>query len=225
MSTGAVLAEDKLMVVPSFGKLSISLIVTLLSLMLVLLGSREAGLSLADLTDDPGLSSSRAWFAGGLSTFGLILMAMATGVAFFSVSLRKFLAVGRRRTSASFWIGVCSAMLLIDDAYMLHDSFFPSVLNVPEIVPQFLIGGVVFVVLFLFRKAIGESFIFAIPAVSCWTISVLIDVGMDDTGVVVLLLEDGFKTLGICFWLQFCWDMAKRSVEQVLKQKMAKLGV
>jgi hypothetical protein len=224
MSIEAGLVEEELKVVPSLGKLSISLIVTLLSLMLVLLGSHEAGLSLADLTDDPSLSNSRAWFAGGFSTFGFILMAMATGVAFFSVSLRKFLAVGRRRTSASFWIGVCSATLLADDAYMLHDSFFPYILNVPEIVPQLLIGGAVFTVLFVFRKAIGESFFFAIPAVSCWVVSVLIDIGLDDSAVVVLLIEDGFKILGICFWLQFCWDMAKRSVAQMLKQKTAELG-
>lgn len=204
--------------VPALGRLSVSLIVSLFSLMVVLLASRESGLELADLTDDPSLSNSRAWFAGGLSTFGLILMAMASGVGFFSVSLRKSLAVGRRRTSASFWLGVCSLILLLDDAYMLHDSFFPTVLNTPEIIPQLLIGGSVFTTLFLFRKAIGVSFLFAIPAVCCWSLSVLIDFGLDDSALIVLLLEDGFKILGICFWLQFCWDMARRSVKQMISQ-------
>jgi hypothetical protein len=203
---------------PALGRLSVSLIVSLISLVVVLLASREAGLNLADLTDDPSLSNSRAWFAGGLSTFGLILMAMASGVAFFSVSLRKYLAEGQRRRSASFWVGVCSLVLLIDDAFMLHDSFFPMVLNTPEIIPQLLIGGSVFLTLLLFRKAIGESFLFAIPAVSCWSLSVLIDFSLDDSGLIVLLLEDGFKILGICFWLQFCWDMARRSVKQMLIQ-------
>lgn len=203
---------------PALGRLSVSLIVSLLSLMVALLVSRESGLQLADLTDDPSLSNSRAWFAGGLSTFGVILMAMASGVAFFSAGLRKYLAVGRRRRSASFWIGLCSLVLLIDDAYMLHDSFFPNVLNTPEIIPQLFIGGSVFATLILFRRAIGESFLFAIPAVSCWVLSVLIDFGLDDSGLLVLLLEDGFKILGICFWFQFCGDMARRSVKQMIDQ-------
>lgn len=224
MNATGVLQKDELMAVPQIGRLSVSLVVTLLSLVLVLLGSREAGLSLADLTDDASLSDSRAWFAGGLSTFGFILMAASCGVAFFSVSLRKFFAVGRRRSSASFWIGICSSVLLIDDAYMLHDSIFPTLLGIPEVVPQVLIGSGVAGVLFLFRKAIAESFVFAIPAVICWTLSVLIDVGLDDSGLVVLLLEDGFKLLGICFWLQFCWDMAKRSVGQMINQQKAVLG-
>ncbi len=199
------------------GQLSPSLTLTLCGIVFALIASQGGNLSLSDLTDDAGVSRGGTWFAGAFSTLGLIILAFATATVTFAVRVRKQLLITRRRQSACFWIAVSTGLLLADDAFMLHDGVLAEVLHVPESLTQVLIGSIIAFVLFMFRKAVGNSFIFAVPALLCWSISVLADSLLNDRLFAVLLLEDGCKLLGICCWYQFCRDMAQRSIVEMFE--------
>ncbi len=201
---------------PGLGRLAAPLAMSLAALLLALVASHYTGLSLAELSDDAALSAKRGWLIGALSTLGSVLLAMAAGVSLLAVALRKHYNAGPRRASTSFWMACCSLLLLADDAFLLHEGLFLLVLGIPEFLTQVLIGGVIIAVLLLFRRAIVGSFIFALPAVICWVISVLSDSLLDDRQLAALVIEDGFKLLGICLWLQFSFDMARRSISQVI---------
>lgn len=216
VTTKLVIKRRRVLEMPSIGRLLLPLVMSLGALLLALLASHHTGLNLAEISDDAALSAKRGWLIGALSTLGNVLLAIAVGMSLLAVSLRKHLGAGRRRTSASFWLGCCSLLLLLDDAFLLHEGLFLQVFGIPEVLTQMLIGAVVIGVLMLFRQAIAGSLFFALPAVICWAISVLSDSFLDGQQLAALVIEDGFKLLGICLWLQFSFDVAQRNLRQLV---------
>lgn len=212
-----VIKQRRVLEVPNPARLAPPLVISLGALLMALVASHYTGLSLADLTDDAATTEKRGWLIGVLSNLGSALLAMAVGVSLLAVTLRKECDAGQRRGSTSFWLACCSTLLLLDDAFLLHEGLLLHVFGIPEVITQVAIGGLIITVLMLFRRAIAASFIFALPAVICWIVSVLSDSLLDDRHLAALLIEDGFKLLGICLWLQFCTEMAKRSLRQLIR--------
>lgn len=217
VTTKLVIKRRRVLELPGIGRLLLPLVMSLGALLLALLASHHTGLNLAEISDDAALSAKRGWLIGALSTLGNVLLAIAVGMSLLAVSLRKHFGAGRRRTSASFWLGCCSLLLLLDDAFLLHEGLLLQVFGIPEVLTQMLIGAVVIGVLMLFRQAIAGSLFFALPAVMCWAISVLSDSFLDGQQLAALVIEDGFKLLGICLWLQFSFDVARRSLRQLIR--------
>ncbi|WP_159267800.1 hypothetical protein [Zhongshania aliphaticivorans] len=191
------------------------LIICVLVILVAVIISQATGLSFETLSEDASMSSSRTWLTGALSTLGIILFAMAAGILFFAVSIRKRMGISKRNNPA-FWLAVCSFLLLLDDAFQIHETLSSHVFNIPDWVIQIAIGQIIILTLIIFRSAIQSSFVFALPAIFCWAASVLIDLLSDQFALSLILLEDSLKLLGIFFWLQLAIDIGRRSLENAI---------
>lgn len=186
------------------------LVITLVVFMLALLAQQNAGVEIAALTEDAGVLENKSWFTGVISTLGICLLAGASGIAYFAGNFRKSIGAGPRRTSALYWLSLCSLLLLMDDAFLLHETLTEQLPFLPEAVTQGSIGAIIIATLVLFRKAIANSFIYAVPAIICWTISVSVDMLPHENAANFLIAEDGSKLLGIVLWFRFITDLATR---------------
>ncbi len=184
--------------------------ITLVVFVSALLARQNAGIEISVLTEDAGLINNPAWFTGIISTLGICLLAAATGIGYFAGNFRKTVASGPRSTSALYWLSICSLMLLLDDAFQFDETLSAEIPLLPEAVTQGAIGLLIILTLVLFRSAIASSFIYAIPAVLCWTVSVSVDMLPHDNASTFLLAEDGSKLLGIMLWYRFISDLATR---------------
>ncbi|MFT5888284.1 MAG: hypothetical protein ACI9BO_001102 [Zhongshania sp.] len=191
------------------------MIIGLIVIILTIMISRETGLSFSTLSEDAGMSDTKTWLTGALSTLGIILLAIAAGIMLFTSGFRKQLGISKR-SSAGFWLSICTIVLMLDDAFQLHEILAGELFGMSDWIIQVAIGLMIILVLCLFRSAIQSSFIFALPAISFWAASVLLDLVSAEFSWSSVLMEDSFKLLGICCWLQFSIDIGNRSLRDIM---------
>jgi len=170
----------------------------------------------SSLTRDPSSVTHSFFLTGFMSTFGLMLWSGTVGICLLTVSTLLPISLEKR----SLWFfgvsGSFSLLLLVDDAYLIHEMIFPTYLHLraERMEMMYLIFIISF--LFYFRDYIfstdyillGTALIFF--AASLW---------MDRTDQVPdfgTFVEDSFKVLGIIFWLFYFFRVAL----QVLRKQV-----
>lgn len=160
-----------------------------------------AALALADragqaperLTRDPAAIFDFWPFVGSLSQIGILLMAATCSICLFAAVSAK---ENRGLLTA---IGFFSGYFLIDDAFMLHEAFFPS-LGIREkvsLVPMALSG----LLIFWYNKKHFLSW----DAIAIWISGICLSVSIVMDGIFKFSsfetwIEDGFKFVGLAMW-------------------------
>ncbi|WP_372748880.1 hypothetical protein [Litorivivens sp.] len=210
MHTKLVIRRKRVLPELNAASLALPAIITLLVFMVALVAQQSSGIKLGTLTEDAGTQVDNAWFVGLISTIGICLLAGSAALGFFAGNFRKRIQGGPRKTSALMWLSLCSFLLLADDALMIHETLSQMVPYLPEAAIQASIGFLIIATLLIFHRAIGPSFIYAAPALLCWTLSVCADMLPADGNAAIILVEDGTKFLGIVLWFTFIHDLATR---------------
>lgn len=159
--------------------------------------------TVADFTRDVTTLAGLPFYAGALSTLGLLLWSAAVAVCFFTYSLL------RPKTDAPIvrYIGFgggLTMLLLIDDAYLLHEQVFPGYLGVPQ--EAVVVAYPVLALLFAwsYRHVLAQThYLLFLLSVTAFAGSIgadfVIYLFLPETGV-LMLVEDGSKLVGIVGW-------------------------
>ncbi len=156
------------------------------------------------LTRDPSTTVEEAWYLGGLSSLGVVgWAAAATVFGFGAVGARTH--AGHRALAATLATGsVLTAVLLIDDLFLVHDDILLRAIGseIP-VLAAYALGFAAW--LFVHRRQIMASTA-RVPlgaAATGFVASVVIDRIWDSDGDWRLVTEDGAKFLGIWTWVVF----------------------
>lgn len=156
-------------------------------------------------TKDPASLSGLHPLAGIVSNSGVLLWAACTAVSFFSAALLRGNPerCGMRRFL--FCAGWMTLLLLIDDFFMLHDALLPDCAGIPERCVYCFYAILLAAFLFAFRRIIVQTeYLLLLAALGFFSASVFVDFFQHHIQALIgecrILLEDGFKFLGIAGW-------------------------
>jgi hypothetical protein len=148
---------------------------------------------------------------------GGFLWSAAAAVCFFSWRVSRGRADGRFLTFWLFW-GIVTTHLLIDDAFQLHEEVYPAWLGIGQKV-TYLAYGLLFVIgMAIFRDVfLKTEYLLFLVALAFFGLSVFVDLAEQQIERTVgqwrILLEDGFKLLGVATWMAYFWRTA--AAEQI----------
>jgi hypothetical protein len=165
---------------------------------------------ISTFTGDPASIGSLPWYAGALSHVGVLLLCAVFAVGTFAGLVMRSVDGGTDESRFLLSSAALSALLLLDDLFMLHEDVVPSVLGVPQwiVVALYLGLGVVFIAAnrrVLLRARTGVL----VLAVGLLTASVAFDLAFDqdlietDRWSLRYLIEDGLKLAGLAGWSFF----------------------
>lgn len=174
------------------------------------------------LTLDPIAVGNNPFYTGALSNIGILFWCAATTVCWFCFALLIELKQKKRLQLFFLASGALTAFLLFDDLFVLHSIGFPQYLKIPEESIVFIYLLIVIAYLSIFRRMIlstdNISFVFALIF---FGLSVLFDKEVFpipdywlDNGN-NLLLEDGFKILGIVSWFYYFVQLGITEIKKV----------
>ncbi len=151
-----------------------------------------------ELTADPATIHSAHPFTGIISNLGIVLWTIAMSVSLLSGAILTT-AGNTKKGKFLILIGMMTAILMLDDLFMMHDYLFVDF----EIV-FYLIYAVFVAVLFIkyYRLILKNNYSFLVAAVIFLGLSVVLDITMENSGI-QYLFEDGLKFLGILSWTLF----------------------
>ena len=163
------------------------------------------------LTRDPMAVFGGDFYVGIISNVGVLIWCATATVCFFAAGMLG--RIGGDRAQRSFFLaaGALTAILLMDDLFLVHEQVFPVYLGLHERLAFgfYLLSIVGF--LFVFRREIlGSEWLSLLLALGFFAASVVSDVNAIHHriaaaagGGVALLFEDGFKLLGIVTWATY----------------------
>ena len=166
--------------------------------------------------------------AGALSSVGVLLWGATASVCLFTSLVLHGSSLESDRTHFLLSAGLLTAVLTIDDLFLIHDDFAPNYLNISEkfVLSLLLISILYFLTYYLYTILKTDFFILLI-SLSLLAISFLSDlifeykllfVGAELRGL-RYLLEEGSKLLGIAGWLGYfgrvCYTSLVRSLSSV----------
>jgi len=156
-------------------------------------------------TRDPTVTLGGPPYVGFISNIGMIVWAFTAAICFFSSIVSNKYTVPNKynRFIASPYLlfsGLLTLLLLIDDMFMLHDSFLPNFLNIPEKIVY--LGYLILVLAYLIKfrtEIIKNEYVILVIAFFFFGSSVLSDMFLPQQGY-EFLFEDGLKLFGIVTW-------------------------
>ena len=190
----------------ALGVLLLAALPILVLFMLGVLGDRP----LYDLTRDPAAITGSSALNGALSTLGLMLWAATVGICALTLGLLREWRVKGPAPRFFFWAGGLTLLLLLDDAFLVHERVLPGLLDLPGEVMLFVYGLALLAYLWLLRwLPFEEEAIYLAGAGLLFGLSLALDyvLPFSSRGT---FAEDSFKFLGIVFWLVFHGRMAQR---------------
>lgn len=179
---------------------------TICVLLLIMAGAIKiaATTSYSELFRDITASFEAPVYVGLFSQIGLILWSVAIGALLVGALLTNSVRVEEDRGFLTY--SLCLTILLAaDDAFLIHESVFDSVLGLGERTAFGLYGIAILGYIFLFQKQLLEThFPLLLISLGLFAVSMLVDslpalagyTGRD----AIFLLEDGAKLAGIVFW-------------------------
>jgi hypothetical protein len=160
------------------------------------------GMPSEHLTRDPNAIFDAPLYIGFLSQVGIFFWASAAAVCLYSGAL---LAAGPSNTVTRGFLysaGLLSMLLGLDDAFLLHEQFFPFI-GIPEKVVYVIYASLMLCFLFRFRTLILRTeYPMLAAGLLLFSASVLLDV-IQPEGIDVFLVEDTAKIAGIMSWLAY----------------------
>lgn len=161
----------------------------------------------SELMRDPTSIHGMSPLIGLFSNLGIFVMFCAGGAAVFASRH------ARRRQGLLRAAGLLTLVVAFDDFFMVHDYFVPGLLGLDELfflVPLGLAAGAVFVV---YRRELASREHAALwLALALLSASIAVDVLVPFSPRAVLV-EDGFKFVGLCLWALYWIRLAQASME------------
>lgn len=158
---------------------------------------------LRDLFLDPAHLTGAPWYTGALSNLGIFIW--TAGVAFAAAGAWVARRAGRPEAARFLTVGAVATLILVmDDIFAVHSSVLNDIPGLPRSVAQLI---VVSPALFWVVRYLGDirrtRFVGLLAALGSLAASVLVDQSGLFSGDTSLLIEDGFKFLGILAWSQY----------------------
>ncbi len=149
-------------------------------------------------------------YVGLVSNLGVLLWCSCAAICLFSgaVICQGF----SNRETCLFMVcsGLFTAMLLLDDLFMLHEEVFPDHLFIPQPLVFVAYGFITLAYLFRFRKTIlATEYLLLILAVGFFAASVFVDLFVTPEEFLIAgypgrhIIEDGLKLFGIVTWTAY----------------------
>ena len=183
--------------------LLIALIVITAAFICPYLISVVLGVPASQLTRDSLAITGAEAYVGAMSMFGIILWSASFGICFFGAAMtsgdnqkedfRRFI-----RSS-----GIITIVLVMDDAFLLHEHIFPTYFGIPEkIIYLAYITAIGIYILRYAKQILQAEYSILIVALVFFGASIIMDVilPLDD---LYTFIEDGMKFYGIAFWLMY----------------------
>ena len=176
---------------------------TFVLLVLIVVVSAKAGIPASNFTRDPAQISKSHPFFGMVSNIGILLWCSSLAICFFCYAITRN---NRSGTFSNFILfsGVVTAVLMIDDLFLLHESIIPGYISVPETLT--FVGYALLIATYLvgFRKSILKTdYVLLLLALGFFAASLMFDV-VPHAGVPhPFMFEDGLKLVGIETWLAY----------------------
>lgn len=193
---------------PGVPALALTLLPALLVLVVVALAKLIGDVAPHNFLRDTNTLAGAHPLMGMVSNLGLMLWAASAAVSLLTASF----LMRTRQPGIPFFLasGALSLWLLLDDAFLFHESLAPDYLGLSDKVVILALGLAVLTWIAAFRRTILQSGAFFLAlAMSLFAMSLLVDSvsdvmpGLNTEGGWRILFEDGPKWLGICCWLAF----------------------
>ncbi len=196
-----------------------SLLLYLPAVLLLIYIGLQPFVPISDLTRDTLAIVDGRFYYGLLSNIGLLFWCATASVCLFSAYMLR--QMNAKRSSAflvSF--GAFTSFLLLDDMFLLHEQVFPEYLHVKEKIVEAIYPLVMVYLLITFRYTIFKtSFMLLVSALGFLAISLAIDVIFKEMSGLELILEDGFKFLGIVGWGIYFMHSSTKLIAQASEQE------
>jgi len=169
---------------------------------------------IASFTRDPTIVLGGPSYIGFISNIGILFWAFTAAICLFSSVIYKH---DNNQTTSQFlfYSGLLTLWLLLDDMFMLHESFLPNHLMIPEKLVYLGYVTIVLVYLVKFRTEIlNYEYATLFIAFSFFALSVLADLLLEQQGF-EFLLEDGLKLFGIVTWFIFFFRTCRVYLQQL----------
>jgi hypothetical protein len=166
------------------------------------------------LTRDPAATFDAPPYVGMLSNATMLVWTAAATICLFAAGATRSDQAVRRFL---FFAGLFTAVLLLDDLYMIHEVLAPEYLGIPEKVVYVIYAMAAFFWLSKYRNVIrATDYRLLMLALFFLGSSVGIDI-LDSRGWFPIdspyLLEDGAKIAGVIFWLAYFTRTAKDAAD------------
>ena len=154
------------------------------------------------LMRDPLALAKAPFYFGAISNIGVLFWCSTAAIGFFSLAILKQFSKTREFQQFLLLSSCLTSLLLLDDLFLFHESFFPNYLKIPE---NRVLGG--YAVLFLLylvksiKTILKTEFTLLILACVFFGLSIVVD--EIRLGGAYVILEDGFKLLGIVSWMTY----------------------
>jgi len=170
---------------------------------------------------DPVAEFNSPMYIGLVSNFGVLLWGAAAAVCLFG----GWLTLKSKRHQEQAWFLICagsiSAMLMLDDLYLLHEEVIEDHLHISQKFVFAAYGVMVLALLIRFQKIVLSSdFMLLVFAFGFFAISIAVDLFVHPEEFVIFgslpgrhIIEDGFKLLGIATWAAY---LVRTSAQKVL---------
>lgn len=148
---------------------------------------------------------------GAISTVGLFVWAASAAICFFAAAM--FQAMGdRAHAKVFFFCGLFTSYLLVDDAFLLHETVVPYFGGAEEFVLA-LIGIEAVAIAVIFRRFFrGFELTLLTAAVALLGFSAAYDTLFSGTSAQQILIEDGAKFVGAFAWMGFVAASAHKAL-------------
>lgn len=157
---------------------------------------------------------------GFVSQIGLFLWVSAASFALFAALILHMLGANRGLTGFMLYGGLLSALLAMDDAFLLHESILPG-FGIPQNFVLALYGLLGLVYAGVFRRLMLRTGPLLLGAAGmAVAASLAIDVFIGIQTPAIAILEDAFKFMGIALWAAFQLNAGAGLVLATVKAKL-----
>lgn len=156
---------------------------------------------------DPATTTGWPFYVGFASNVGAVMWAAMAGIFLFRYHMHRALGGEPRWGRFLLASGLFTALLGLDDLFLLHDQVFPDYLGVSQVIVVGAYGALGILYLLRFAPQIARTAwpVFAV-AIVLLASSVVLDQMMDRLSIYLPgsgFLEDAFKLMGIGTWLSY----------------------
>jgi hypothetical protein len=160
------------------------------------------------------------FYIGSLSMAGIIGWSLAVGVSIFT-AIASTGHAPRPWRSFLLAMGGLTALLLVDDAYLLHDEIVPQYVGISGELVGVAYVILTVVILYRFRDVVRRSnYILLGAALALLGVSAAVDVGSSAlanvlAGNAIFLAEDGTKLIGTWTWLAYLASVSLQALRNL----------
>jgi len=187
------------------------------SIFIIIFFAIFANFSYSQLMNDPATTINFNPFIGIISMLGLFFWASAIGSSLVAHMVLNYVHGTYAERQFFLFMALLTMVLLLDDAFLLHEEIFPKILGIGEryVKTTYLIFGTLFGIAF-FRILEGCNALLLAASAAFFMMSLLLDnpafihgSGLEGNDAVLYLAEDGAKFVGIVIWSTFVMKTAR----------------